>query len=153
MTSFSDDQYIGTVLSKDGNNTDLVAGEKFDGTKAYTATITLSAMPNYGFTDSPVFIVEGADSIMQNVDSDNKTATITAVYNVKDQFRINNGIAHCLVWAQRAATSVAAEMLMRADLSVLAPGKTADIIDVTGNPFADITVMEQEDFVMKPGTI
>lgn len=59
VTSFSYDQYIGTVLSKDGINTDLAVGDKFDGTKAYTATITLSAMPNYGFTDSPVFIVEG----------------------------------------------------------------------------------------------
>ncbi|AFA48626.1 metal-dependent hydrolase family protein [Acetobacterium woodii] len=62
-----------------------------------------------------------------------------------------NGITP--VRALKAATSVAAEMLKRDDLGVLAPGKTADIIAVSGNPFEDITVMEQVDFVMKAGKI
>ncbi|MBU4439796.1 MAG: amidohydrolase family protein [Acetobacterium sp.] len=62
-----------------------------------------------------------------------------------------NGITP--VRALKAATSVAAEMLRRDDLGVLAPGKKADIIAVAGNPFADITVMEMVDFVMKAGKV
>jgi len=53
----------------------------------------------------------------------------------------------------RAATSVAAEMLMRPELGTIAPGKTADIIAVPGNPFENITVMEKVNFVMKSGTV
>ncbi|MFA4859879.1 amidohydrolase family protein [Methanoregula sp.] len=64
---------------------------------------------------------------------------------------VTNGIAP--VRALRAATSVAAEMLMRPDLGVLAPGKAADIIAVPGNPFEDIAVMEKVSFVMKAGTV
>lgn len=55
--------------------------------------------------------------------------------------------------ALRAATSVAAEMLMRPELGTLAPGKTADIIAVPGNPFENISVMEKVNFVMKAGTV
>jgi len=64
---------------------------------------------------------------------------------------VANGISP--VRALRSATSVAAEMLMRDDLGVLAPGKAADIIGLRGNPFEDITVMETIDFVMKAGTV
>lgn len=62
-----------------------------------------------------------------------------------------NGISP--VRALRAATSVAADMLMRPELGVLAPGKAADLIAVPGNPFEDITVMEKVGFVMKAGTV
>ncbi|MGV9668309.1 amidohydrolase family protein [Nocardia niigatensis] len=55
--------------------------------------------------------------------------------------------------ALRAATSVAAELLGLDDLGVLAPGKTADIIAMPGDPFADITLTGRVDFVMKAGTI
>jgi tryptophan 2-monooxygenase len=64
---------------------------------------------------------------------------------------VTNGIAP--VRALQAATSVAAELLQRDDLGVLAPGKTADIIAVPGNPFTDITVMEKVNFVMKAGKV
>lgn len=64
---------------------------------------------------------------------------------------VTNGITP--VRALKAATSVAAEMLMRDDLGVLAPGKAADLIAVSGDPFADITVMETVDFVMKAGRV
>jgi imidazolonepropionase-like amidohydrolase len=55
--------------------------------------------------------------------------------------------------ALRAGTSVAAELLMRDDIGVLAVGKAADIVAMPGDPFKDITVTEKVDFVMKGGVI
>ncbi|RAJ39984.1 tryptophan 2-monooxygenase [Kitasatospora sp. SolWspMP-SS2h] len=55
--------------------------------------------------------------------------------------------------ALRAATSVAAELLGRDDLGVLAPGRTADVVAVPGDPFEDITLTGRVDFVMKAGTV
>ncbi|MBU4439795.1 MAG: leucine-rich repeat protein [Acetobacterium sp.] len=92
VTAITDDQYTGTVSWKDGDSTPVATDEKFDGTKAYTATITLDAKPSYGFTGSPAFTVTGADTVTQTIDSDKKSTTITAVYNAKDQFRITNGV-------------------------------------------------------------
>jgi imidazolonepropionase-like amidohydrolase len=42
------------------------------------------------------------------------------------------------VRALKAGTSVAAELLARSDLGVLAPGKLADIVAMPGDPIADI---------------
>ena len=64
---------------------------------------------------------------------------------------VANGITP--IRAMRAATSVAAELLQRDDLGVLAPGKTADIIAVPGNPFTDNAVMEKVNFVMNAGKV
>ena len=64
---------------------------------------------------------------------------------------VANGITP--IRAMRAATSVAAELLQRDDLGVLAPGKTADIIAVPSNPLTDITVLEKVNFVMKAGKV
>ncbi|MGA7133325.1 MAG: amidohydrolase family protein [Mycobacterium sp.] len=55
--------------------------------------------------------------------------------------------------ALRAATSVAAELLRLDDLGVIAEGKIADLIAMPGDPFADINVTGQVDFVMKNGVI
>ena len=55
--------------------------------------------------------------------------------------------------ALRAGTSVAAELLMRDDIGVLAIGKAADIVAMPGDPFDDITVTERVEFVMKGGII
>ncbi|GAA2121550.1 amidohydrolase family protein [Kitasatospora saccharophila] len=55
--------------------------------------------------------------------------------------------------ALRAATSVAAELLGLDDLGVLAPGRTADLVAVPGDPFEDITLTGRVDFVMQAGTI
>lgn len=55
--------------------------------------------------------------------------------------------------ALRAATSAAAELLQLDDLGVIAEGKIADLIAVPGDPFADIEVTGQVDFVMKDGVI
>ncbi|MGA9099239.1 MAG: amidohydrolase family protein [Methanotrichaceae archaeon] len=64
---------------------------------------------------------------------------------------VKNGIAP--LRALKAATSVAAELLRRPDLGTLAVGKTADIIAMPGDPFQDINVTGQVDFVMKEGKI
>lgn len=64
---------------------------------------------------------------------------------------VKNGITP--VRALRAATSVAAELLQRDDMGILAPGRNADIIAMPGNPFKDITVTERVIFVMKSGTV
>ena len=40
-----------------------------------------------------------------------------------------------------------------ARLGTLAAGKLADIVAVPGDPLADITMMEQPQFVMKGGAI
>jgi len=73
--------------------------------------------------------------------------------NGASEFRemVKNGITP--VRALRAATSVAAELLQRDDIGVLAPGRTADIIAMPADPFKDITVTERVDFVMKGGTV
>lgn len=57
------------------------------------------------------------------------------------------------VRALKAATSVAAELLQREDIGVLAPGKQADIVAMRGDPIADITATAQVDFVMRAGRI
>jgi imidazolonepropionase-like amidohydrolase len=53
----------------------------------------------------------------------------------------------------KAATGVAAEMLQRTDLGVIAPGKLADIVAMSGNPLDDIAATARVDFVMKDGAV
>jgi imidazolonepropionase-like amidohydrolase len=55
--------------------------------------------------------------------------------------------------AIKAGTRVAADLLGRADLGRIAPGKLADIIAVPGNPLEDISALERVDFVMIGGRI
>jgi imidazolonepropionase-like amidohydrolase len=56
--------------------------------------------------------------------------------------------------AMRAATVSAAELLgMQDQVGTIEPGKFADIVAVTGDPFSDVTVLEKVDFVMKGGTV
>lgn len=57
------------------------------------------------------------------------------------------------VRALKAGTSIAAELLGRSDLGVLAPGKLADIVAMPGDPAADIVVTTKVDFVMKDGVV
>jgi imidazolonepropionase-like amidohydrolase len=53
-----------------------------------------------------------------------------------------------------SATSVAAEVLgMQDQIGRLAPGLSADIIAVDGDPLQDITVLQKVDFVMKQGVV
>jgi imidazolonepropionase-like amidohydrolase len=55
--------------------------------------------------------------------------------------------------AIRTATVDAADLLGRADLGAIAPGKVADIIAVTGSPLEDVTRLERVDFVMHRGRV
>ena len=56
--------------------------------------------------------------------------------------------------AIQAATSAAADLLGHsAELGSIKPGKYADIIAVTGDPLADIRLLENVPFVMKNGKI
>lgn len=64
---------------------------------------------------------------------------------------VTNGIAPAR--ALRAATGVAAELLQRDDIGVLAPGRCADIVAMPGNPFREIAVTKKADFVMKGGMV
>ncbi|HSJ77633.1 MAG TPA: amidohydrolase family protein [Erythrobacter sp.] len=53
-----------------------------------------------------------------------------------------------------SATTVAAKVLgMESQIGRLAPGYSADIIAVDGNPLADVAVLEQVDFVMVRGRV
>jgi imidazolonepropionase-like amidohydrolase len=55
--------------------------------------------------------------------------------------------------APKAATNVAAELLGRDDLGVLAPGKLADIVAMPGDPTDEIGVTAIVDFVMNGGRV
>jgi imidazolonepropionase-like amidohydrolase len=57
------------------------------------------------------------------------------------------------VRALRAATSVAADLLDRADLGVLEPGRCADLVAMPGDPTTDIGATAGVDFVMSRGGI
>ena len=84
---------------------------------------------------------------------------------------VRHGLRHVSVWredsgisgdgccgsdparALHAGTSIAAELLQRDDLGVLAPGKQADIVAMVGNLLIDIAATAKVDFVMKAGQI
>jgi imidazolonepropionase-like amidohydrolase len=56
--------------------------------------------------------------------------------------------------ALRSATASAAEMLgMAGEVGVIAPGAYADVIAVSGDPLADVGVLERVSFVMKDGRV
>jgi imidazolonepropionase-like amidohydrolase len=56
--------------------------------------------------------------------------------------------------AIQAATSNAADLLGRSDeVGSIKPGKYADIIAVTGDPLADVSLLENVEFVMKDGKV
>jgi len=64
---------------------------------------------------------------------------------------VQNGLTPAQAIA--AATTSAADLLGRDDIGTLAPGKTADIIAVTGSPLQDVTRLEHVDFVMHRGVV
>jgi imidazolonepropionase-like amidohydrolase len=53
-----------------------------------------------------------------------------------------------------SATTASAKVLgMESQIGKLAPGYSADIIAVAGNPLRDVTVLEDVDFVMVRGRV
>lgn len=69
------------------------------------------------------------------------------------EFQAMVGAGLTPIRALKAATGVAAEMLQRTDLGVIAPGKLADIVAMPGNPLDDIAATARVDFVMKDGAV
>ena len=58
------------------------------------------------------------------------------------------------VEALKAATVNAADLLgLSNEIGTIAPGKSADIIAVSGDPIADVTRLKKVDFVMARGTV
>ena len=56
--------------------------------------------------------------------------------------------------ALKSATVTASELLgMQDKIGTIEPGKLADIVAVPGDPKADVSVMENVDFVMKGGVV
>jgi len=56
--------------------------------------------------------------------------------------------------AIQSATSRAAELLgKRGEVGVVAPGAYADLVAVTGDPLADVAVLQKVSFVMKDGLV
>ncbi|MEU3062804.1 metal-dependent hydrolase family protein [Streptomyces subrutilus] len=55
--------------------------------------------------------------------------------------------------ALRAATSVAAELLGRPDLGTIAPGATADLVALEGDPFQDIAAVARVRHVIQRGRL
>lgn len=55
--------------------------------------------------------------------------------------------------ALQAATIVGADLIDRPDLGRIAPGMTADIVGLPGNPLDDITLTQRVKFVMKDGRV
>jgi imidazolonepropionase-like amidohydrolase len=53
----------------------------------------------------------------------------------------------------KAGTSLNAELLMNSDIGVVAPGKFADLIAVSGDPLKDITELQRVKFVMMGGRV
>lgn len=67
------------------------------------------------------------------------------------QAMVNAGLSS--IRALKAATSVAAKLLSRHDLGVLAPGNLADIVAMPGDPIENIVATAKVDFVMKDGVV
>jgi imidazolonepropionase-like amidohydrolase len=71
-----------------------------------------------------------------------------------DEFElmVKNGMPP--VEALKAATVNAADLLgLASEIGTIEPGKSADIIAVTGDPAADVTVLKKVDFVMVRGEV
>jgi imidazolonepropionase-like amidohydrolase len=109
------------------------------------------------------------EKVARYADQLRESATNVSASNVKIAFGTDAGVfSHAQNWkefptmvnrgivplrALRAATSVAAELLARPDLGRIQPHACADLIAMPGDPFTDINVTGQVDFVMQNGVV
>jgi imidazolonepropionase-like amidohydrolase len=71
-----------------------------------------------------------------------------------DEFELMVKFGMPPVEALKAATVNAADLLdVSAEAGTIEPGKSADIIAVTGDPLSDVTVLKKVDFVMARGEV
>ncbi|WP_243136695.1 leucine-rich repeat protein [Acetobacterium paludosum] len=80
-------EYSGAVAWTETGTTMPVT--TFDGSKAYTATMTLTADPGYQFAAGTTFSVAGADSVATAIGDYGLTATVTANFAVKNRYKID----------------------------------------------------------------
>lgn len=66
-------------------------------------------------------------------------------------FKLLHGLGMDATDILRSATSSAAELLGVSDRGRLAPGLLADVVAITGDPIADMSMMTRPTFVMKDG--
>jgi imidazolonepropionase-like amidohydrolase len=71
-----------------------------------------------------------------------------------DEFELMVKYGMTPVEAVKAATVNAADLLgLSSEVGTIEPGKSADIIAVTGDPLSDVTVLKRVDFVMARGEV
>ena len=74
--------------------------------------------------------------------------------SIAEEFKRMTGLGMAPADAIQSATSRAAEMLdMKGEIGVVAPGAYADIVAVSGDPLAEVRVLESVKFVMKNGAV
>lgn len=74
-------------------------------------------------------------------------------YSIHRELQRLVGLGLSAADAIRSATSVAAELLPRDDLGVIAPGKLADLVLVEGDPTVDVSAAQNVRLVMKGGVV
>ncbi len=77
----------------------------------------------------------------------------TEIHQAKEfEYEVRYGMTP--IEAIRSATTVAAELLgMAGQVGTLEPGAFADVVAVSGDPLADVSVLSKIDFVMKGGEV
>ena len=73
--------------------------------------------------------------------------------NPAKEFELRVKCGQTAAQAIRSATSDAAELMGMKDVGTIEAGQLADIVAVSGDPLADITVLQKIGFVMKDGVV
>jgi imidazolonepropionase-like amidohydrolase len=136
----------------------LICGNVFDG-----ASDTLLARTEMLITGNVI-----AEMAMSVTRSSSAEVVDLTQHTVMPQLIVPGLVPHRVDWRElhllvqsgvpaarvlQAATSAAAALMGRTDLGLLAPGKTASMIAVRGDPFEDITIVGQPDFIIADGRI
>ncbi|MDT0577084.1 amidohydrolase family protein [Croceicoccus sp. F390] len=128
-------------------------------TRAAVAQAEAGALPPAVVPKAREAVAAAADSHARAIDAGVKIAfgTDTGVSSHgrnAEEFVLMVAAGMTPAAAIRAATSDAAEVLGRANsVGRIAPGMTADIIAVDGDPLLDVRELEDVDFVMKAGRV